>query len=98
MRCIRITQPDGTAWTREVDRGRLDIGRDEANDIVLMHGEVSRHHCALEVDGADVTVLDRGTANGTYLNNAKLVEPHVLGEGDRLLRRAVSAGAAEPGP
>ncbi len=84
MRCIRITQTDGTAWTRDLDRARIDVGRDEDNDIVLPHGAVSRRHCLLEYDGAVVIVKDRGTANGTFLNNAPLSEPCVLHEHDKL--------------
>src|SRR5689334_17197130 len=84
VRCIRITQTDGTAWTRDLDRARLDVGREHDNDIVLPHGAVSRRHCLLEYDGAMVIVKDRGTANGTFLNNAHLSEPRVLQEGDKL--------------
>ena len=75
MRCIRITQTDGTAWTRDLDRARIDIGRDSDNDIVLPHAAVSRRHCLLEYDGAVVVVKDRGTANGTFLDNFEIQRP-----------------------
>ena len=84
MRCIRITQTDGTAWTRDLDRARLDVGRENDNDVVLPHPHVSRRHCLLEYDGASVIVKDRGTANGTFLNNTPLSEPRLLQEGDKL--------------
>jgi LysM repeat protein len=84
VRCIRITQTDGTAWTRDLDRTRLDVGRENDNDVVLPHPHVSRRHCLLEYDGASVIVKDRGTANGTFLNNTPLSEPRLLQEGDKL--------------
>lgn len=84
MRCIRITKPDGAVWTRPLDAHRINIGRDADNDLVLEDVAVSRRHCLLEVEGGQITVKDRGTGNGTFLNNGPLSEPRPLVEGDRL--------------
>ncbi len=84
MQRIRITEADGGAWTREVHECRLDIGRTAANHIVLQHPSVSSEHCMLEFDGSGCMVKDRGSSNGTYLNNERLDEPRPLREGDLL--------------
>lgn len=84
MRCIRIVKPDGTASSRSLDIPRINIGRDADNDLVLDDPAVSRYHCLLEIEGGQILVKDRGTGNGTFLNNGPLTEPRTMVEGDRL--------------
>lgn len=84
MRSLRITRKDGFAWTVELQFGRLNVGRDPENEIVLPDPAVSRQHCLIECQVDAVTVKDRGTANGTFLNNEVLSEPTPLREGDRV--------------
>lgn len=84
MRWVRIAAPDGAVTTRPLDVARINIGRSRDNEIALDDPAVSRQHCLIEVDGERIVVKDRGTANGTFLNNAPLHEPRVLEEGDRL--------------
>jgi len=84
MQRIRVTQADGGVWTREVRGASFDIGRDAGNHIVLPHPAVSARHCLLEATGSAWVVKDRGSANGTFLNNERLDEPRVFGEGDLL--------------
>lgn len=84
MQRLRITLIDGDAWTREVDAPRLDVGRHASNHIVLPNPAVSSEHCLLEFDGVGCVVKDRGSSNGTYLNNERLDEPRPMREGDLL--------------
>jgi pSer/pThr/pTyr-binding forkhead associated (FHA) protein len=61
----------------------LTIGRAEA-DITLDDPQISRRHALVRpVDGA-VEVRDAGSANGTFVNGERLVEPWRLVEGDEL--------------
>ncbi len=48
----------------------ISIGRDEGNDIVI-HDDplVSRRHALIEKEGDVYYVMDKGSTNGTYLNN-----------------------------
>jgi SARP family transcriptional regulator, regulator of embCAB operon len=57
--------------------GELVIGRAEAADVSLSgDAAVSRRHAAVRVaGGGDVTVVDLGSRNGTFLNGAKLGPP-----------------------
>jgi S1-C subfamily serine protease len=48
--------------------GRMRIGRESDNDLVLDDVQVSRYHALLEVDDAGrLTVTDLGSANGTLV-------------------------------
>jgi len=84
MQRIRITEADGDAWMREIHESRLDVGRNADNHIVLSHPSVSSDHCLLEFDGSSYLVKDRGSSNGTYLNNERVDEPRPVREGDLL--------------
>jgi pSer/pThr/pTyr-binding forkhead associated (FHA) protein len=47
---------------------------------------VSRKHAVLRRNGDTLTVIDLGSANGTYLNGLKLApnQPHVVRDGDEV--------------
>jgi pSer/pThr/pTyr-binding forkhead associated (FHA) protein len=59
---------------RVPDKGKVSIGRADANDIVLNEPRVSRLHAVIEWDkSADAFVIrDLGSKNGTYLNGFKI--------------------------
>jgi hypothetical protein len=84
MQRLRITHTDGVAWTRALDVSPLSIGRAENNHVVLRDAAVSNEHCLLEFVGEQCIVKDRGSANGTYIDNVRLDEPRPLVEGERL--------------
>jgi DNA-binding CsgD family transcriptional regulator len=65
------------------DRERLSIGRLPACEVAVpWDSEVSRAHALLEQVGGAWTVEDRGSANGTTLNAARINGPRVLRDGD----------------
>lgn len=87
------------------ERGQCVIGRAADCDIQLLmpddarFGNVSRHHCELELDPPEIHVRDLGSRNGTWLNGRRLKHGGVylenesirqpgdyvpLGDGDRL--------------
>lgn len=48
----------------------ITIGRDARNDIALSNDPlVSRQHALIEKEGGIYYLMDRGSTNGTYLNN-----------------------------
>jgi len=48
----------------------ISIGRDGGNDIVIRDDPlVSRRHALIEKEGTDYFVMDKGSTNGTYVNN-----------------------------
>jgi pSer/pThr/pTyr-binding forkhead associated (FHA) protein len=61
----------------------LTIGRMAENDIVLTDEMVSGYHARLTCAGGIWTIEDKGSANGTLINNTKVTRK-VLKSGDRL--------------
>jgi pSer/pThr/pTyr-binding forkhead associated (FHA) protein len=55
---------------------RCTIGRAGDCELSLLHelgnGDVSRHHCVLEIDPPRARVRDLGSLNGTYVNGQKI--------------------------
>jgi pSer/pThr/pTyr-binding forkhead associated (FHA) protein len=74
---LTITQglPKGKVFVFR-DRTIGTIGR--AEDCLLrlprdlIHLDVSRHHCLLDIDPPEIRVRDLGSRNGTYVNGAKI--------------------------
>ena len=65
------------------DRDRLSVGRLAGCELPLTwDAEVSRAHALLEQVGGAWTIEDRGSRNGTLVNSARIIGPHVLRDGD----------------
>lgn len=62
-------------------QGRLTIGREPGNDVVINSLTVSRHHARLDVQPAGITLSDPGSTNGTWIAGRRIAG-HVLGEND----------------
>ena len=53
---------------------RLQIGKAEGNDVVLLHQTVSRSHCEIVREGRGYLLRDLGSTNGTLLDGAEIRE------------------------
>jgi signal transduction histidine kinase len=60
------------------------IGRDNSNTIRLHDTEVSRRHAEFRCEADRCVLMDKGSANGTYVNNQKIQEVE-LHPGDHIL-------------
>jgi pSer/pThr/pTyr-binding forkhead associated (FHA) protein len=61
------------------------IGRGPDCDLRLPVTAVSRHHCILRKGpGDEVTLLDLGSSNGTYVNAQRVRSQTVLRSGDEI--------------
>jgi serine/threonine protein kinase len=67
--------------THEITGDSIMVGRDRACAIVLTHPAVSRRHARITVNGTNLLLEDLKSANGTYVNNAR-VEKANLKAGD----------------
>ena len=78
-----LTLPDGREATL---RNRLTIGRGERNHIRLAAKSVSREHAVLLYVDGRWWIEDRGSANGTYVNEGRIPfgSPHPLRHADRI--------------
>lgn len=70
---IEILYPDGQSETVQLTRERTIIGRSAKADIQINDNRVSREHCALELDGNRLYVVDLGGSNGTWVGQTKLL-------------------------
>jgi diguanylate cyclase (GGDEF)-like protein len=61
----------------------VECGRSMQSDIPLDDEAVSRHHARFAWSGSGFTVRDLGSTNGTYVNDAPVVE-RMLADGDQV--------------
>ncbi len=74
MPTLVIKNPDGSQQEQDVAE-QLTIGRSEGNDLILSEGGVSRKHARFFVEGEAFMVEDIGSANGTWVDGAKIEGP-----------------------
>jgi phosphoserine phosphatase RsbU/P len=60
------------------------IGREAGVALQIEHPTVSRQHAQIVRSGAQVVVVDMGSANGTRINGIKITGPTTLHEGDSI--------------
>ncbi len=56
---------------------KLVIGRRDDADVQVRDDGVSRRHATIRVEGEGATLVDLGSANGTYVNGKRVPEAHV---------------------
>lgn len=78
-----MVKADGTSREFPFDKANIIIGRDEAARLRIPLPSVSRKHCELSIDDEELVVKDLGSANGTYVNGAR-VKDRELSPGDLL--------------
>jgi hypothetical protein len=72
MTTLRLVPATGNPI--EVSQDSALLGRDPGCDIVLSDGSVSRKHARLEHRAGGWFVVDQGSANGTYVDNARATD------------------------
>lgn len=82
LKGVRLTGPLGTFT---LAKGRHTVGRLETANVPVLDLQVSRNHAAIIVSDNDASVEDTKSANGTFVNGARLVDKPVgLKDGDRV--------------
>lgn len=66
------------------ESGLITIGRDPGNDVVLDMPQVSRHHAQVERVGQRYRLMDLRSSNGTFVNDARIVDPYWLKQEDTI--------------
>lgn len=61
------------------------VGRSLECEIVISDPHISSQHIQIDKARHGFTILDLGSANGTYINNVKLRSPVILKDGDEIL-------------
>ncbi|MGC8485655.1 MAG: FhaA domain-containing protein [Candidatus Baltobacteraceae bacterium] len=60
------------------------IGRSESSDIFLLDPGISRVHARIDIRDGVATIVDCGSTNGTYINDAR-IDRHTLCDGDEIV-------------
>lgn len=68
--------------TFELEQENLVIGRDINNHVVINDPEISRKHTQLIMQAGGYLIEDLGSTNGTFVNNQRLIGPHLLKHGE----------------
>ncbi|HUX08201.1 MAG TPA: FHA domain-containing protein [Acidobacteriota bacterium] len=102
-----------TLGGREVRRypltsGRITIGRDPVNDIMIDNLSVSRRHAIITFADGLCMIEDAGSSNGTFIEGERILAPTTLADGQeatigkhsvrfftRSMRRDIGASPAE---
>jgi len=74
-----VSLVDGREYA--VPASGLRIGRDAASDVVVPGTDVSRHHADLSVDPSGYVLRD-ASANGVFINGARIGDAQLLRRGD----------------
>ena len=78
---LSVTQGPNAGRVFRLDKPQIVIGRRDA-DVVIEDPEISRKHCAVQVNGTSATLMDLGTTNGTFVEGQRITahELHHLSE------------------
>ncbi|MEO0652972.1 MAG: FHA domain-containing protein, partial [Planctomycetota bacterium] len=78
-----IVDEDGRRSVVDLDGSTVRIGRAADNEVRLLNGRVSRHHCAFAPEAGGGWVEDLGSSNGLLVNGER-TRRAFLGPGDEL--------------
>lgn len=67
-----------------VDTGEHILGRAPDASVWIDAVGVSRHHARIVITGADATIEDLGSKNGTFVGEAAVTAPRQLVDGDQI--------------
>jgi pSer/pThr/pTyr-binding forkhead associated (FHA) protein len=89
--CIEVLSGNEDGKVFEFNKLPVTLGRHHEDDIYLpLDPRVSRHHARIGKDNQnffleDVGLEGKGSTNGTYLNNSRIVGKTLLSSGDVFL-------------
>ncbi|HEX4769557.1 MAG TPA: SpoIIE family protein phosphatase [Bryobacteraceae bacterium] len=82
---LLITGPTGTPSAVDLTDKPLSLGRAVDNDLAYPDDPaLSRRHLTIDKGAEGWVIRDLGSRNGTIINDAPLIKPHLLKTGDRI--------------
>jgi pSer/pThr/pTyr-binding forkhead associated (FHA) protein len=83
MAKLVVSRRGSTLGSWFITNKRITIGRAEGADIRIEDQAVSKQHATIDVMGADHMLRDLDSANGTFVNGARIAR-HLLRHGDAI--------------
>jgi predicted component of type VI protein secretion system len=81
----KLIEPGGDREREIVIQGQeFLIGRGADCNLRLAVSAISRHHCLLRFQGAEATLSDLGSSNGTFVNDKRVRSQVALHTGDEI--------------
>lgn len=77
-----VLLPSGQTMDVVILSGEMKIGRADHNDLVLPDPTVGSTHAILRAQGNDYQIVDFGSRNGVFVDNARINQAHLLRNGD----------------
>ena len=77
---MKLVTSDGREYT--LAKAQTQIGRAPGSDIRVADKRVSGQHALVRREGSAFVLHDRGSSNGTFVNNLRLTGPYRLQPGD----------------
>lgn len=65
-------------------QGKTSVGRGAQNSLVIPDASVSTEHCHLLVNGPEILVCERGSANGTFIDGVRVQGQRQIRSGQEL--------------
>ena len=81
--CLVQIAGDDLGQQIDLDKGEVDIGRDDSCKITVNSDLVSRQHASVQKLGSAYIVADLGSTNGTFVNGDKITHKK-LDDGDQI--------------
>jgi pilus assembly protein CpaF len=81
---VIISEKGGAERRETYDRGEINVGRVQGNDLMLPKGNVSKRHARLLCRDGRFIVTDLKSTNGTYVNGRKIAQATIVREGDKI--------------
>jgi pSer/pThr/pTyr-binding forkhead associated (FHA) protein len=72
MPCVVIVNQTEGIRVFDLQPGKTIIGRGEDANLMLPNVSVSRHHAQIIWDGAEASIEDLNSSNGTYINGTRV--------------------------
>ncbi len=81
---LKFNDPSGLEREITVQSTKFTVGRHSECDLSISDTRLSREHLLFERFGDVFVITDRGSSNGTMLNDEPVEEPKAIKHGDRL--------------